>query len=366
MRKRILAGTIIVIAFIGIIWLIFGTLSFFNQEALVIGSKERILLITPNREVEVIAKIDTGADLSSIDEQFAHSMGFEINTFEKKTIITEQGAVERDTISSTFILADREISSIFTLADRSGFSTVMIIGKNDLQGFRVDASRQFLTQPDAAKIPLIVLIFSGFLNRETGIGKVIITIPILCSVVVLLRLFAGIRTYGVFAPVVIALSLFNFNVISGILIYIFLLTFGIGAKFLILNRLKLSHIAEFALIMFILVAILTGVLALPVGFTLSSTTLFFPLIITSHLIEQASKTLEEHSISAFLSVITTTFAIALLLAFFGSFLLEQSLVMLWVIFAFSVLATIVAGNYRGLRLTEFFRFKFLGKSHEHI
>ncbi|MEE9464195.1 MAG: hypothetical protein V3W14_01305, partial [Candidatus Neomarinimicrobiota bacterium] len=80
---------------------------------------------------------------------------------------------------------------------------------------------------------------------------------------------------------------------------------------------------------------------------------------------QASKTLEEHNIAAFLPVIATTFAIALLLAFFGSFLLEQSLVLLWLIFAFSILATIIAGNYRSLRLTEFIRFKFLGKSHEH-
>lgn len=330
-----------------------------------IGSKERILLITPDREVEVIAKIDTGADLSAIDEQFARSMGFEPNKFEKKTIITDQGTEERDTIRSTLILANREISSILTVADRSSFSTVMIIGKNDLQGFRVDASREFITQPDTAKTPLIVLLFSGLLNREPGIEKVIITIPILGSLVVLLRLFAGIRTYGVFAPVVIALSLLNFEIIPGILIYIFLLALGIGAKLLILNRLRLSHIAEFALIMFILVSILIGVLALPVGFTLSFTTLFFPLIITSHLIEQASKTLEEHNLSAFLPVITTTFAIALLLAFFGLFLLEQSLVVLWIIFALSILATIIAGNYRNLRLTEFIRFKFLGKSHEH-
>ncbi len=365
MGKRILAGTIIVITFIGIIWLIFGAIRAFNQEAMVIGSKERVILIAPERNVEVIAKIDTGADFSAIDEQFALSIGFVPNSFEKKTIITEQGAEERDIISSTFILANREISSIFTLADRSSFSTVMIIGKNDLQGFKINASGEFLTQPDAAQTPFIILLFSGLLNRETGIEKVIIIIPILGALVVLLRLFAGIRTYGVFAPVVIALSLLNFEVILGILIYVFLLTFGIGAKLLILNRLRLSHIAEFSLIMFILVVILSGVLALPVGFTLSFTTLFFPLIITSHLIEQASKTLEEYNISAFLPVITTTFAIALLLAFFGLFLLEQSLVVLWGIFAFSVLATIIAGNYRGLRFTEFIRFKFLGRSHEH-
>ena len=178
MVKRILVGTIIVIALIGIIWLIFGALSVFNQEALVIGSKERILLITPDREVEVIAKIDTGADLSAIDEQFARSMGFEPNKFEKKTIITDRGTEERDTIRSTLILANREISSILTVADRSSFSTVMIIGKNDLQGFRVDASREFITQPDTAKTPLIVLLFSGLLNRDPGIEKVIITIPI--------------------------------------------------------------------------------------------------------------------------------------------------------------------------------------------
>ena len=365
MGKRILVGTIIVIVFMGIIWLIFGALRAFNQETLLIGSKERIILITPDGEVEVIAKIDTGADLSAIDEQFALSLGFEPNKFEKKTIITDQGTEERDTIRATFILADREISSILTVADRSGFSTIMIVGKEDLQGFRIDASREFLTQPDTAKTPLMVLLFYGLLNRETGIEKVIITIPILGSLVVLLRLFVGIRTYGVFAPVVIALSLLNFEVIPGILIYVFLLAFGVGAKLLILNRLRLPHIAEFSLIMFIMVSILIGVFALPVGFTFSFTLLFFPLIITTHLIEQASKTLEEHNISAFSPIATATFATALFLAFVGSFLLGQSLIVLWTIFAISVLATIIAGNYRGLRFTEFVRFKFLGRSHEH-
>lgn len=365
MGKRILAGTVIVIAFIGFIWLIFGAIRAFNQEAMVVGSKERVILIAPERSVEVIAKIDTGADFSSIDLQFALSMGFEPGRFEKKTIITEQGAEERDVISATFILANREISSIFTLADRSGFSTVMIIGKNDLLGFKVNASAEFLTQPDAAQTPFIILLFSGILNRETGIEKVIMIIPILGSLVVMMRLFAGIRTYGVFAPVVIALSLLNFNIVPGILIFVFLLTFGIGAKLLILDRLRLSHIAEFSLIMFMLVAILIGLFALPINFTFSFTALFFPLIITSHLIEQASRTLEEYNVSAFLTVITTTFITALLLAFFGSFLQGQSLGLLWVIFALSILATIVAGNYRGLRFTEFVRFKFLGRSHEH-
>ncbi len=366
MVKRILIGTLTVILFIGFVWLFFSALGTYNQEALVIGSKETIKLITAEGEVEVVAKIDTGADISSIDEQFARSLGFKPDSSERKTIITEQGKQERDTVRLIFILGNRQISSVSTVADRSAFSTKMIVGKDDLEGFRIDASREFLTQPDTSQqSPLLFLLFPGLLNKDSGIEKVIIIIPILGSVIVLLRLFVGIRTYGVFAPVVIALSLLDLDIIPGILIYVFLLAIGIGVKLIILSRLRLPHIAEFSLIMFILVSILIGISALPVSFMFSFTTVFFPLIITSHLIEQTSKTIEEHSIVDFLPIITATFATALLLASFGSFLLEQSLAILWVIFATSILAAIIAGNYLGLRFSEFIRFKFLKRNHVH-
>lgn len=365
MAKRIFIGTLTVILFIGFVWLFFSALRVYDQETIVIGSKERIILITTEGEVEVVAKIDTGTDFSSIDERFARSLGFKPNRAERKIILTEQGREERDTLRLIFLLGNRKISSLATVADRSRFSTAMIIGKNDLAGLRIDASREFLTHPNEAQQSPLPLLFSIFLHNESGIEKIIILIPILGSVIVLLRLFAGIRTYGVFAPVVISLSLLDLDIIPGIIVYTSLLAIGISAKLIILNRLRLPHIAEFSLIMFLLVSILIGTSSLPVSFTLSFSAVFFPLIITSHLIEQASKTIEEHNIQDFFSIITATFATALLLTFFGSFLLKQSLVMLWVIFIVSVLVTVTAGNYLGLRFNEFIRFKFLKRNHVH-
>jgi hypothetical protein len=366
MIKNILTGTFIVIAFIVFILLIFGAFGTTAPEASVIGSTETIRLLTEEGEVDVVAKIDTGADFSSIDETLARSLGYQPDNSERKIIITEQGREERAVVRLTFMLGNRRISSISTLADRSNFSTEMIIGKNDLTGFRVDTSRAFIAQPDTASTtPVLFLLLPGILTADIGIEKVIIIIPILGSVIVLLRLFAGVRTYGVFAPVVIALSLIDLDIIPGILTYMFLLATGIGAKILILNRLRLPHIAEFALIMFILVSILIGISILPISFRFSFSTVFFPLIITAHLIEQSSKTIEEHNLRDFLPIITATFATALLLALFGSVLLQQSMVTLWVTFLISILAATVAGNYLGLRFTEFIRFKFLKRNHAH-
>ncbi|MBI4188694.1 MAG: hypothetical protein HY529_05770 [Chloroflexi bacterium] len=376
MTRRFLAGLFLAALIAALSWLALTPvnkpppvtgISAVSGSPVIIGSQENIKLLTPKGGFNIVTKIDTGADLTSIDNTLARSLGLE-PTGKTTIIITEERREVRNTTKLTFIMANRQITTTATLADRTGFSTSMIIGKKDLAGFLVDASREFLTKPETpSDLPLPnssnTGIFGG--DSEPGLARVLIVIPIMGTVIVLVRLLVGIRTFGIFAPVVVALSLLDLNILPGILIYALLVTTGIGTKLLILNRLKLPTIAELSFIIFVLVLVLFGVSALPFDFIPSLGDVFFRLVITTFIIEQSSRVAEEHRIIDVLPMLVATFATAIGLAYYGAFLLEQPAAVLWGFFAVSVFGIIITGNYLGLRLTELIRFKFLRKSHVH-
>jgi len=360
--KRIAVGVSMVLGLVGVLWLALNLAAALYRQPQTLGGLETVRLIGPAREIEIVAKIDTGADISSIDEQLALSLGYTPSSRERKRIITERGVEERDTLTITYLMSGRQISSTVTVADRSGLSTPMLVGKSDLPGFVIDPAREFLTQP-REKAPFQFLSPADMLT-SARLAQVIIMVPILATVVVLLRLFVGVRTHGVFAPTIIALTLLGPNILSGVVFYVLLVVVGMAAKTLLLDRLRLAHLSELALIMCLLVMLVAGLRAAAGGF-ISFGAAFFPLIVTTHLIEQASRSVEEHGLREASLQLGSTIGIALVLAAIGQFLIEQSVTILWMAFAASVVASIGAGIYSGLRLSEVVRFKFLRRTHVH-
>ncbi|MFA5925739.1 MAG: 7TM domain-containing protein [Parcubacteria group bacterium] len=333
-----------------------------NETSSLIGSQENVILLSPQGPANIVAKTDTGADFSAIDSSLADRLGLQRNKL-KRRVISASGVQVRETVNAEFILGDKTISSVLSVADRSQLNTDMIIGRQDLLGFTIDPARQFLNEPKAPVNQRFskAIILARSANR--AVSKDILIIPILGALVVLFQLIGGLRTFGVFAPVVIALSLILMspNIVQGIFIYIFLISIGTGFKIIFFEKLKLPHVAEMSLIMSAVVLSLVGFSFLPLGFQVAVTTVFFPLIITTHIIERFSKTVGEHRIGDAILLTVQTMALAVVLTFIGSYLITQSYGAIWLIFAASILLAIAAGHYNGLRFTEFFRFKMLRK-----
>ncbi|MBI2850252.1 MAG: hypothetical protein HYX80_04315 [Chloroflexi bacterium] len=362
MWVKTLIGILVIVALVGFLWLIMGLPGVLSREPQVIGVLEHVIIDSPAGPVDIIAKVDTGADFSAIDRSLALSLGFKPSDTETKAVMTEIGLQERPTLRFKYKIGTHEINSLATVSDRSSFSTQMLIGREDIKGLIVDPSRDFLTTPESR--PPVQ--FFGFLNTvDSQLSRIIPIIPILGTAVVILRLLAGVRTYGIFAPTIIAVTLLSLGIIPGFPVYVFLIVTGIVVKILVLDRLNLPQVAVLSLIIFLLVLLMVGITSLPAGFTLSFNIIFFPLIISTYIVEQASKSITEHGVVQAMSLLISTLVTALLLTLYASFLIEQSATVLWTFFAVSIAATIAAGQYLGLRLSELIRFKFLRRTHVH-
>ena len=109
-----------------------------------INTVEKVLVYDIKREkkVEVEARVDTGAQRSSIDRDLAKSLGLLVNDnilwkdrFEYRSAT---GLEPRPVIGITFRLAGRKIKTSASVADRSKLNYKLLIGRNDLVGFLIN------------------------------------------------------------------------------------------------------------------------------------------------------------------------------------------------------------------------------------
>jgi len=141
----------------------------------VIGLVEKVKLIsTDGRIIEVEAKIDTGADSSSIDTELARQLGFglTIDAFQEidvsgyniipgkekeikqdfmqkfgekipglhnvAVIFSSSGKSIRSVVKCSFVMDDEKVISRINITDRSRLRYQMIVGRKDLKNFLVE------------------------------------------------------------------------------------------------------------------------------------------------------------------------------------------------------------------------------------
>jgi len=103
-----------------------------SKERIVIGCREIVFLMLGNKKKEFIARIDTGAKISSMDMRLAAELS-NSKILQTKKIISANGTSLRAVIESKIILAGKELTSNFTLADRAHMKYKVLIGRNILR-----------------------------------------------------------------------------------------------------------------------------------------------------------------------------------------------------------------------------------------
>ena len=108
----------------------------------IIGITEHVTVHGNEEDKTVLARIDTGASVSSIDTHLAAQL--RMGPIEEvKTIKSANGKRVRPALTVKVTLADKQLEGVFTLADRSHMKYDVLIGRDILkQGFLIDPNKE--------------------------------------------------------------------------------------------------------------------------------------------------------------------------------------------------------------------------------
>lgn len=126
----------------------FNFLAGIFARAQIINNFEDVTVIGPKGKETLRAKIDTGADLSSIDTETANQLGLlePANVVERRSFKSGLGRQHRDMVKLQMIMRGRKMDTIVSVTDRSHMAFKMIVGRHNLQGFIVRPDRSVYGQ----------------------------------------------------------------------------------------------------------------------------------------------------------------------------------------------------------------------------
>lgn len=191
--------------------------------------------------------------------------------------------------------------------------------------------------------------------------KILLTVPLGAFIILLLRNFIGLKTFGTFMPVLIALAFRETHVIWGICLFTIIVSFGLLARFY-LDQLKLLLVPRLTAILtvVILLMILICVVSQNLGLDSGLSVALFPMVILTMTIERMCVTWDERGAKEAIKSGLGSLVAAVLCYGAMNYAPLQYLV-----FAFPELLLVLLsfillfGQYRGYRLLELYRFNAL-------
>ncbi len=198
--------------------------------------------------------------------------------------------------------------------------------------------------------------------QTQAVYHVLLAVPIGVLLLVLMRNFAGIKTFGTFMPVLIALAFRETQLLWGILLFCLVVGMGLVFRFYF-ERLKLLLVPRLASVLIIVVLLMAviSVVSYRLGFHRALSVALFPMVIMTMTIERMSIVWDERGAREALEQGAGSLFVASL-----AYLVMQIEWLRHVIFIYPELlllilaATMLTGRYTGYRLTELIRFREFG------
>lgn len=226
----------------------------------------------------------------------------------------------------------------------------------ELEGLAAAASRERLFSPELwafspQSLPL----------ATQNVYRVLLLVPLGAFIMVLMRNVVGVKTFGTFMPVLIALAFRETHLLAGIVLFSVLVALGLAIRFY-LDRLKLLLVPRLAAVLIVVIILMLSVsiVSNQLGIESGLSVALFPMVIITMTIERMSIVWEERGPREAIqegvgSLLTATLAFAamswsLLAHLFTTF--PELLLLL-------LAATLLLGRYSGYRLLELRRFRAL-------
>ncbi|KFN42761.1 UUP1 family membrane protein [Arenimonas metalli] len=198
--------------------------------------------------------------------------------------------------------------------------------------------------------------------------RVLLMVPIGAFIMLLLRNLVGVKTYGTFMPVLIALAFRETALVAGVTLFVLVVGFGLLVRFY-LERLRLLLVPRLTAILILVVLLMAAVSVLSnrLGLEVGLSVALFPMVIMAMTIERMSVAWDERGAGTAIREGVGTLIVAALAYLVMSWRPLEHLVFVYpetllVLFAFALLL----GRYSGYRLNELFRFRALARDPDPI
>lgn len=193
--------------------------------------------------------------------------------------------------------------------------------------------------------------------------RTVLVVPAGILLLVILRNVVGIKTFGTFMPVLIALAFRQTGLLWGLVFVTVVVAAGLAVRFY-LERLKLllvPRLATVVIVVIMLLALLT-VLSFRLGFERGLSIGLFPIVILTMTIERMTVVWEERGAAEAIQQAAGSIAVGAVCFLIMNFPLVEHLFFVFPELLLVVLAaTLLLGRYSGYRLTELYRFRVLAR-----
>ncbi|WP_116812056.1 inactive transglutaminase family protein [Steroidobacter cummioxidans] len=271
--------------------------------------------------------------------------------FDPKTL--EQG------LPPDFLIWWRGDEPIASLEGGGRLDVTLAVQQNLLDSLVVAERRAELSGSHAMDFSLFALPIA-----TQAVYAVLMMIPIGALVIMLLRNFIGVKTFGTFMPVLVALAFRETRLLWGIVLFAIIVSLGLLIRFY-LEKLRLLLVPRLTTVLTVVVLLMAGIsvlsekLELQPGLSIA----LFPMVILSMTIERMSIVWEERGASEALQEgIGSLVVAAVAYVVMGIAWLEHLIFVFPELLLLVIAMSLLAGRYTGYRLLELRRFKALAPS----
>ena len=197
--------------------------------------------------------------------------------------------------------------------------------------------------------------------KTQAVYGVLLMIPIGALIITIMRNVVGIDTFGTFMPVLIALAFRETQLVSGIVLFTFLVALGLSIRFL-LERLRLLLVPRLSavLIVVVLLMLITSILTHQLGMDMGLSVALFPMVIIAMTIERMSVLWEERGAGDAMRAGMGSMLVAIMAYLVMGMKWLEHLIFTFPELLLIVLAVVLLlGRYTGYRVSELKRFKAL-------
>lgn len=195
--------------------------------------------------------------------------------------------------------------------------------------------------------------------QNQNVYRLLLMVPLGALLVVFLRTFIGLKTFGTFMPVLIALAFRETQLYWGLFLFIIIVSLGLMLRFY-LERLMLLLVPRLAsiLVIVVILMLIISLVSTKLGVERVLSITLFPMVILAMTIERMSITWEENGAQEAMLQGLGSLAVACL-----GYILMTNETLMYLMFVFPELLLVVLafcllmGRYTGYRLSELRRFR---------